>query len=361
MGVVPPRDRDAPFKGRRVFRQTRTDECTSTTSKCCGTATVVSAERSVRLVDPRAAWPVGRPARQPSPPAGCKIRVKDEPGRIVILTGVVSVLRHARELRGLRREGRARSPDPLALAAAVLRSASRIGGSNTRARAPHRRDRSARAPAAPPRDCERSARRRCWRNRRRHQPAARTPPAAGTLRAGRVRSGRRIAPEGRGPDPSPGPGRRAWSEGPAAGIRRREPRVDARGRGRRGAARRRRRRSRGRLVARAARPASFRTGPADGPNRRAPRTLRAPARPALRSRRRRGGRRPTSGEKGSDGPEHEQTCLTGLGRRHGGGPRRRGAEGRARPGSPNGRPSPTWREFCIEPSDKDERGGGKTP
>jgi hypothetical protein len=29
---------------------------------------------------------------------GCKIRVKDDSGRIVILTGVASVLRHARTL-----------------------------------------------------------------------------------------------------------------------------------------------------------------------------------------------------------------------------------------------------------------------
>ncbi len=59
--------------------------------------TVVAAERAVRLVDARAAWPeVARLARRHDAP-GCKIRVKDETGRIVILTGVASVLRHARE------------------------------------------------------------------------------------------------------------------------------------------------------------------------------------------------------------------------------------------------------------------------
>ncbi|RBP03520.1 hypothetical protein DFR50_1436 [Roseiarcus fermentans] len=59
---------------------------------------VVSAERSVRLVDPRAAWPVVERLARRHDQAGCKIRVKDESGRIVILTGVVSVLRHARKL-----------------------------------------------------------------------------------------------------------------------------------------------------------------------------------------------------------------------------------------------------------------------
>ena len=58
---------------------------------------VVAAERCVRLPDPRAAWlEVERLARR-HPQPGCKIRVKDETGRIVILTGVVSVLRHARK------------------------------------------------------------------------------------------------------------------------------------------------------------------------------------------------------------------------------------------------------------------------
>ncbi len=56
--------------------------------------TVVSAERSVRLRDDSAAWPeVERLARRHFRP-GCKIRVKDETGGIVILTGVASVLLH---------------------------------------------------------------------------------------------------------------------------------------------------------------------------------------------------------------------------------------------------------------------------
>jgi hypothetical protein len=60
--------------------------------------TVVAAERAVLLPDPRAAWPeVARLARRHDEP-GSKIRVKDENGRIVILTGVASVLRHARVL-----------------------------------------------------------------------------------------------------------------------------------------------------------------------------------------------------------------------------------------------------------------------
>ena len=59
---------------------------------------VVSAERSVVLADPRAAWPeVERLARRHNE-RGSKIRVKDETGRIVILTGVASVLRHVRKL-----------------------------------------------------------------------------------------------------------------------------------------------------------------------------------------------------------------------------------------------------------------------
>ncbi len=57
---------------------------------------VVASERAVLLVDARAAWPeVARLAKRHDEP-GCKIRVKDESGRIVILTGVASVLRHAR-------------------------------------------------------------------------------------------------------------------------------------------------------------------------------------------------------------------------------------------------------------------------
>lgn len=53
--------------------------------------------RSVLLADAPAAWrEVERLARQHRAPGG-KIRVKDESGRIVILTGVASVLRHARD------------------------------------------------------------------------------------------------------------------------------------------------------------------------------------------------------------------------------------------------------------------------
>ncbi len=59
---------------------------------------VVAIERAVLLHDARAAWPeVARLARRYDE-RGCKIRVKDESGRIVILTGVASVLRHSREL-----------------------------------------------------------------------------------------------------------------------------------------------------------------------------------------------------------------------------------------------------------------------
>jgi hypothetical protein len=59
---------------------------------------VVSIERAVVLADARAAWhEVERLARRHDE-RGCKIRVKDEAGRIVILTGVASVLRHARSL-----------------------------------------------------------------------------------------------------------------------------------------------------------------------------------------------------------------------------------------------------------------------
>ncbi len=57
---------------------------------------VVAAERCVRLADARMAWPeVERLARRYNA-RGVKIRVTDETGRIVILTGVASVLRHAR-------------------------------------------------------------------------------------------------------------------------------------------------------------------------------------------------------------------------------------------------------------------------
>ncbi len=59
---------------------------------------VVAGERAVLLNDARAAWAeVERLARRNDQP-GRKIRVKDESGRIVILTGVASVLRLARDL-----------------------------------------------------------------------------------------------------------------------------------------------------------------------------------------------------------------------------------------------------------------------
>jgi hypothetical protein len=59
---------------------------------------VIALEQAVVLADPRAAWrEVARLAKSHDR-RGCKIRVKDESGRIVILTGVASVLRHAHEL-----------------------------------------------------------------------------------------------------------------------------------------------------------------------------------------------------------------------------------------------------------------------
>ncbi|HXZ16302.1 MAG TPA: hypothetical protein VEH77_10090 [Roseiarcus sp.] len=57
--------------------------------------TVVAAER-MRLSDPRSVWAeVERLARLHNEP-GCKIRVTDESGRIVVLTGVASVMRMRR-------------------------------------------------------------------------------------------------------------------------------------------------------------------------------------------------------------------------------------------------------------------------
>jgi len=55
---------------------------------------VIAATRSLALADIRAAWPeIAKLAKRFE--AGCKIRVKDEAGRILILTGVAAVLRHA--------------------------------------------------------------------------------------------------------------------------------------------------------------------------------------------------------------------------------------------------------------------------
>ena len=59
---------------------------------------VVAIERAVALPDGRAAWSeIVRLARLHDEP-GSRIRVKDESGGIVILTGVASALRVAREL-----------------------------------------------------------------------------------------------------------------------------------------------------------------------------------------------------------------------------------------------------------------------
>ena len=55
---------------------------------------VVAAKRAIQLPDTRAAWPeiagLARIFDQP----GCKIRVLDESGRIVILTGAATVRQH---------------------------------------------------------------------------------------------------------------------------------------------------------------------------------------------------------------------------------------------------------------------------
>ena len=55
---------------------------------------VVAAKRAIALPDTRAAWPeIARLARSFDQP-GCKIRVLDESGRIVILTGAATVRQH---------------------------------------------------------------------------------------------------------------------------------------------------------------------------------------------------------------------------------------------------------------------------
>ena len=57
--------------------------------------TVIAARLSLVLPDIRAAWPkIAELARRYDAP-GYKIRVKDEAGRIVILTGVAAVRRYA--------------------------------------------------------------------------------------------------------------------------------------------------------------------------------------------------------------------------------------------------------------------------
>ena len=54
---------------------------------------VVAAKRAIRLADTRAAWPeIVRLAKSFDQP-GCKIRVLDESGRIVILIGAATVRR----------------------------------------------------------------------------------------------------------------------------------------------------------------------------------------------------------------------------------------------------------------------------
>ena len=58
---------------------------------------VIAAERGLRLGHVRAAWPEVERLARAHDARGLKIRVTDERGRIVILTGVASVLRHARE------------------------------------------------------------------------------------------------------------------------------------------------------------------------------------------------------------------------------------------------------------------------
>ena len=56
---------------------------------------VIAARRAVGLPNTRAAWPeIAWLAKRFDQP-GCKIRVQDESGRIVILIGVATVRRHA--------------------------------------------------------------------------------------------------------------------------------------------------------------------------------------------------------------------------------------------------------------------------
>ena len=56
---------------------------------------VIAAKRAIGLPDTRAAWPeIASLAKRFDQP-GCKIRVLDEFGRIVILTGVATVRQHA--------------------------------------------------------------------------------------------------------------------------------------------------------------------------------------------------------------------------------------------------------------------------
>jgi hypothetical protein len=56
---------------------------------------VVSARRSVALRDLKGAWPMITEMALATDEAGCRIRVTDETGAIVILTGVAAARRHA--------------------------------------------------------------------------------------------------------------------------------------------------------------------------------------------------------------------------------------------------------------------------
>lgn len=71
---------------------------------------VVAARRSLALPDIRAAWSeIAELARRYDAP-GCKIRVKDEAGRIVILTGVAAVALAVTPLPGPSTEKAAPTP-----------------------------------------------------------------------------------------------------------------------------------------------------------------------------------------------------------------------------------------------------------
>jgi hypothetical protein len=56
---------------------------------------VVSARRAVAIRDLKDAWPMITEMALATIEAGCRIRVTDETGAIVILTGVVAARRHA--------------------------------------------------------------------------------------------------------------------------------------------------------------------------------------------------------------------------------------------------------------------------
>lgn len=56
---------------------------------------VVSARRAVGICDLKAAWPMITEMALATDEAGCRIRVTDETGAIVILTGVAAARLHA--------------------------------------------------------------------------------------------------------------------------------------------------------------------------------------------------------------------------------------------------------------------------